>query len=179
MGAAVVGLDLSLRATGIAHVDGRLEVVITNGMTGEARINRVRSAVLDALHGHVDLVVLEGYAHGALHQAHHMGELGGVVRFSLWQLGQRKIDLAPGTLKKYATGTGRASKTDMVVAARERFGVDTTDDNAADAYLLRAAGHHLLDDPLITLPVVHTSALALARKRLDAGNHQTFTGDSE
>lgn len=40
-----------------------------------------------------------------------------------------------GTIKKFATGTGNAGKSEMIVAAR-KWGVDTTDDNEADAVAL-------------------------------------------
>lgn len=48
----------------------------------------------------------------------------------------RPVAVNASTLKKWATGSGRASKADMIVAARERFGVGTEDDNEADAVCL-------------------------------------------
>lgn len=42
----------------------------------------------------------------------------------------------PTTLKKWATGNGRADKAAMMQACRERFLYYPTDDNAADACLL-------------------------------------------
>lgn len=38
-----------------------------------------------------------------------------------------------GTIKKRATGSGRASKDDMVEACRKHLGIDPEDDNEADA----------------------------------------------
>ena len=43
-----------------------------------------------------------------------------------------------GTLKKHATGSGRASKQDMIAAAERWWGKVTTDDNEADALCLLA-----------------------------------------
>lgn len=41
---------------------------------------------------------------------------------------------APATIKKYATGSGRANKDDMIHAVNQKFrGLDVTDDNTADA----------------------------------------------
>jgi Holliday junction resolvasome RuvABC endonuclease subunit len=42
------------------------------------------------------------------------------------------------TLKKFATGSGRAGKPEMVEAARKRWGVEPADDNEADALMLAA-----------------------------------------
>lgn len=39
----------------------------------------------------------------------------------------------PATLKKFATGDGRATKEQMIRACREKYRYDATDDNAADA----------------------------------------------
>lgn len=42
----------------------------------------------------------------------------------------------PSTLKKWATGNGRADKAAMIEACRERFHYDAPDDNAADACMI-------------------------------------------
>ena len=41
-----------------------------------------------------------------------------------------------GTIKKWATGKGNASKEKMVAAAKEKFGYDGEDDNIADALFI-------------------------------------------
>jgi len=44
------------------------------------------------------------------------------------------------TIKKHATGSGRASKEDMIKACQEKLGVEPMDDNEADAlWLLQVA----------------------------------------
>ena len=49
-----------------------------------------------------------------------------------------------GTLKKYATGKGKASKIEMVEAAEKKFGFRPVDDNHADAlWLLDYAKTHV------------------------------------
>ena len=48
---------------------------------------------------------------------------------------------AAGTLKKYATGSGRAEKPEMIHAVNQKFrGLDITDDNIADAVHVLAYG---------------------------------------
>jgi Holliday junction resolvasome RuvABC endonuclease subunit len=52
----------------------------------------------------------------------------------------------PLTLKKYATGKGTAKKQEMLLQIYKRWGVEFSDDNAADAYALaRLAGGLTID----------------------------------
>jgi Holliday junction resolvasome RuvABC endonuclease subunit len=52
----------------------------------------------------------------------------------------------PMTLKKYATGKGTSKKQEMLLQIYKRWGIEFSDDNAADAYALaRLAGSHSID----------------------------------
>ncbi len=44
--------------------------------------------------------------------------------------------VAPGTLKKFVTGDGRAKKDLMLLKVYKKWGVEFDDDNLADAYSL-------------------------------------------
>ena len=140
----VVGLDLSLTSTGIAHVDGRVNCIKARGV-GPARIEEIRATVMFGVDVDAELVVIEGYSHGShLAYAREMGELGGVVRNALWRARIPYLDVAPNTLKKAATGNGRASKYDVIKAAERKLGYDDTSDDEADALWLQAIGRELL-----------------------------------
>lgn len=155
---SVVGLDLSLTATGIAGLAGATSTVKTR-TRGMERLDVITDAVLNAANL-AGLVCIEGYSFGSLaSQAHALGELGGVVRWSLWRSGIEYLDVPPSTLKTYATGKGNAGKVDVVIAARDRLGYEGTDDNEADALWLRALGLDLLGSPLVKLPQTHRRAL--------------------
>ena len=52
--------------------------------------------------------------------------------------GLENVGVPVGTLKKHATGNGRASKAEMVQAALDRWGVEIEDDNHADALCVLA-----------------------------------------
>ena len=52
--------------------------------------------------------------------------------------GVEYTDCPSTTLKKFATGKGNASKEEMMVAYRKRWGVDPQDDNESDARWLNA-----------------------------------------
>jgi len=102
----VVGVDLSLTATGIADANGARTISLrTKGME---RLAAIRDVVWIATHvsdlgsgaacnlcapvtlygAHPDLLVIEGYSMGShSSHAHELGELGGVVRLKLWEAG--------------------------------------------------------------------------------------------
>ena len=46
------------------------------------------------------------------------------------------LKVPPMTLKKFAAGKGNAKKQEMLLQIYKRWGVEFTDDNAADAYAL-------------------------------------------
>lgn len=150
----VVGLDLSLTATGIATVD-ETAVLRPMGLTGPARLMCIRDDVLAALPVLHPLVVVEGYAYGRHNQAHQLGELGGVIRLALWEAGIPYVEVPPSTLKKYATGRGNAGKDEVLAAAIRRLGYDGHDNNEADALWLRAMGCAAYGAPLAGLPKTH------------------------
>ena len=157
---AVIGLDLSLTATGVA-CDHNCSKATTN-LRGCERLIFVRDYVADLTHKHLlPFVVIEGFSFGSNNRsAREIGGLGWVVRVMLHETQVPWIEVPPATLKKYATGKGNVGKVEMVVSARERLGYEGHDDNEADALWLRAIGLELLGRPLVELPKTHRDALA-------------------
>lgn len=166
----VVGLDLSLTATGYAGPDGT-RLFTSTGHKGDTvrqrcdRLTGLAARINDAIESAnpagapPDLVVIEAPAFsrnvGSMHD-----------RSGLWWLVIAMltdyvdvVEVTPTALKKYVTGKGVATKPDMRMAIFKRFGVDIADDNEADAFALRAVGMDLLHHPLAPLPVTHRSAL--------------------
>jgi crossover junction endodeoxyribonuclease RuvC len=78
----------------------------------------------------------------ASHSALLLGELSALVKLTIWdtfQLSKTTIvplQIPPMTLKKYATGKGTSKKQEMLLQIYKRWGVEFSDDNAADAYAL-------------------------------------------
>ena len=68
-----------------------------------------------------DLVAIEDYAYAAGQGAHQLGELGGLLRLTLWNYLLPFKVYAPGTIKKHATGKGNASKAQMLEASGGQF----------------------------------------------------------
>jgi Holliday junction resolvasome RuvABC endonuclease subunit len=85
-------------------------------------------------------VFMEGYAYGSKLNREKLGELGGIVKLACRHvLCRDPASVAPTTLKAFATGSGRATKEQMVKAV-QAFDPEITNDNLADAYLLAVYG---------------------------------------
>ena len=141
----VVGLDLSLTATGYCHPDGRTET-LSSKRRGMGRILDICDAVVDRLGdvGDVPLVAIEDYAFSRGGHAHETGELGGVVKYVLMQCDQDYVLIGPSSLKKFATGKGNANKIAMAVAAA-KLGHEFADDNCCDAWWLAQIARYRFD----------------------------------
>lgn len=141
------GLDLSLTKTGIA-VAGRAWTIGVKAR-GTERLSLLTTEIAHNLLGRgIHLVAIEGYSYGSkTSQAHSIGELGGCVRRDLHHEGVPFVVVAPTSLKKFATGNGRAKKEEMVANARERLGYEGFDDDEADALFLEQVALHMLGSP--------------------------------
>ncbi|MFF3867375.1 hypothetical protein [Micromonospora sp. NPDC001898] len=158
----VVGLDLSMTATGIAWCDNTTYTV-TSKTTGDHRLLAIVSEVARAVDGRsVDLVVIEDLPTHAK-SAGITGMVHGAVRAYLLRVGTPYALAAPASLKKYATGKGNCGKPEMAVAAYKRLGRELADDNQVDALWLRAAGLDHLGHPLADMPKTHRAALDAVR----------------
>ena len=72
-----------------------------------------------------DRVRLEGYAFAAKGAAiFQIGEATGITKYKLWQNGIKFDTIAPPSVKKHATGSGRADKSMMYDAFYEKTNID-------------------------------------------------------
>jgi Holliday junction resolvasome RuvABC endonuclease subunit len=101
----------------------------------------VREVMLVLDSAQVDLVVIEAYAHGRVTSATTLGELGGVLRRALWLREQPWTAVVSSSVKKHATGSGKASKQDMITAALPYWPV-VCDDEADALHLMRYGCSH-------------------------------------
>jgi crossover junction endodeoxyribonuclease RuvC len=166
----IAAFDLSLTQTGYAVVNSTgitpmsrpdVGTIRTGTLTGMPRLDFIRRRVIDKALGS-DLAVLEGYAYGQMRgtsQAHSMGELGGVIRLSLWRAAIPYVEIAPAKLKKYATGSGKGGKHGPLVEAVKRLGYDGNNDNEADALWLLHMGLDAYDLGWAKMPEAHKVAL--------------------
>jgi Holliday junction resolvasome RuvABC endonuclease subunit len=138
-----LGLDLSLTATGVSpdNEDTRT-LKVGEKFDSVARLALLRDLIVDQVRVGIrpDVVVLEGYSFGSRYNREALAELGGVVRLALFDEGLPITVVPPGVLKKFATGRGTATKTDMAIAAYKRAGMEFEDDNQCDAWWARQMG---------------------------------------
>lgn len=162
----VLGLDLSLTATGVCLTDGLTLTIKTNAAFGDRRLVHIADALTSMLGdtptGSLDLAVIEDLPKHAM-AAGITGMVHGVARAALIRAGIPYALVVPATLKAYATGRGAGDKSAMILAAYKRAGVEFANDNEADAWWLRAAGLDRLGHPLFPLPAVQRARLDKAK----------------
>lgn len=141
-----LALDLALSTTGIAWGPNPTDCCVhrcPSKLAGGARLSwwrkRIREHLVDDKRPRITRVVVEA---PVIHPNHRNGaipliKLHGAVEHQAWTAGVGfDATIAPASLKKWATGSGRADKDLMMAAARDRFGWTGSDDNEADAVLL-------------------------------------------
>lgn len=108
-------------------------------------------------------MVLEGYSFASRNsQAHAIGELGGVVRLTMWNLCVPYVEVPPTCRAKFATGKGNAGKNEVVSAVSARTGIVWSGagaDDLCDAWLLEEMGRIRLGDARFDWPASHLAAL--------------------
>lgn len=149
---AYMGIDQSFGGFGITILgedDSYITTVVRFDSTGVFRLHEVydhvNSSIADLPKKELFLstIAMEGYAYGS-QVAHKLGELGGVVKLSIYHtLEQEDYGVAypyiipPTTLKKYVTGKGNGvQKNQILLRTYQKWGAEFTDDNAADSYAL-------------------------------------------
>lgn len=168
----VVGLDLSLNGTGIAYADGSTETYApaANKSSNYSldRFTEIRDHVLRLVPIDVELVMIESLAFDAHDTNRWQAQLTGIVRQALFDSDVAFMTAAPSQIKKYATGSGRATKGEVLRAAQKRLDYPGISYDEADALWLRAIGWALLEQPLVALPAIHIDALRLLRQQRPA-----------
>ena len=177
-----VGLDLSLTKTGYAIVrdDGTVisSGVIASKPSGDLPIHETRRIVaiaeevvqkIDEMLPSTgpDLVVIENLAFMA--QGTSLTQLAGLsylVRILLDEFKWPFMLVAPTTLKKFITGSGKGDKDTMMLHVYKHYGFEAIDNNANDAYALAVCGLATLEKPLIPLNIPQKEVTTLLKKQL-------------
>lgn len=154
----VVGLDLSITATGICNAAGTTSTVGGKATLGDKRLAIIESYVFDLIDA--DLMVIEGLAVHGPGAGMAAAQVMGAVKVLLLRRGVPYVEVPPSSLKKYATGKGNAGKPEMAVALYKRSGLELADDNQVDAWWLRCAGLDALGHAPVELPEAQRAALA-------------------
>ena len=168
----VVGLDLSLTSTGMS--DGAQQWAVQTGpkFCLEERLDTIVRSVVRFTVGsggddQTDLVVIEAPAFSRQGPGHEeLSALRVMVRHRMWRLKIPYALVPPTTLKKYTTGSGTASKSQIAVCVADMGGWDPNDVKVShgrydlvDARALAAMGYDWAGQPI---------AEAVCRDSLDA-----------
>lgn len=159
LGEPVLGIDPSLTGFAICYsvpgkqlVEGEWSSKPDSTVRGRvARYERLMLGTLDVVRTiKPGLIAIEAPSFGSAHrgeQGHHdRSELRGILLWKLCQLTHCPIiEPAPGSLKKFTTGDGKANKNQMIAAMAEVFHRRYRSDNAADARALCQLGLSLTE----------------------------------
>lgn len=157
----VVGVDLSLRATGLAQLalsragepQWSFETARSEKSTGSvaaraARLVQMRASCARLFFGS-PLVVIEAPAFSRQAGARHeRSGLWWMVSVAALEQGCRVVEVSPTARARYATGRGNATKAEVVLSVVERYGLWPANDNEADAIALAALGMRLAGLPI-------------------------------
>ena len=156
--AIIIGLDLSLTATGLVIVANDPDKIIDQFLIESTakeettpRIIKINDRITKIIVKHKpNLVVMEGPAFGVQKSSSifTLGELAGLVKVTMYTMEQRFMVIPPAVLKKWVTGKGNAKKDLMLLKVYKKFGVEFDDDNLCDAYALAKYGFQFLNPKL-------------------------------
>lgn len=140
----IMGLDLSLTSTGCVLLEDS-EVAeskaITSRFKAEARLADLREKITSTIKLHQpELVVVEGYSFGSHTAIASMAEIGGIVKCSMFEMGQNYLVVPPARVKKFATGRGNAKKDEVRLEVYKRWKFEAPSNDEVDAYVLARIG---------------------------------------
>lgn len=156
---SVIGIDPSLTSTAVCWSSSEEPgFKMWQGGTeaaGRKVNNRIRRA--DLLVSKIEqicvlqepgAIFIEGYAmatggpkgKGSPGRVYDLGEFGGMLRQSLLGITENVYEVAPGTLKKFLTGSGKSKKHEIAGYIAKRFGHIFKTDDEGDAFGLWRLG---------------------------------------
>lgn len=139
----VIGLDLSLTAPGLCVDDRRAETLHTDAKIGDKRFCVIRDWIEYYLAVNAEwpsLAVIEDVPHAGDQAGSHLQRVHGVAREILARHDIPFAYVNVTALKSYATGNGRADKSEVMDAVLVMTGWRPADDNQGDAWVLRRMG---------------------------------------
>lgn len=165
-GPTVIGLDASLASSGVAvWRDGlwTFDTIRTRpDMDVEDRWAVIAEDVGRRVHPYRTVVVLEAVFAG-LRGGLELAMLHGVLRHVLHEADVPTAVVVTQHLKQFATGKGKATKQQMLAAAKDRLGVPLSSHDQADACWLACMGLHRYGSPLVPTTTVQDAACRAGR----------------
>lgn len=152
----VIGIDPSLSGTGVIVLDstGQIvhrEVIGVNSLGSKVADRMKRfSLLLSPVQKTIErfkpvMACIEGYSLGSnMPGVSDRVEYGGLLRWSLVAAGVPLFEVAPLTLKKWATGIGKGDKTPVIASITKMYGHMFSSDNEYDAFALATMAFQIL-----------------------------------
>jgi crossover junction endodeoxyribonuclease RuvC len=142
--AIFVGIDHSMTGTGVVVIDqdGCIHEQKLIKTTPDEIDEKRMTYIIDELSFipkivRLKRVYIEGPSFASTGQAVlQMGALHYLIRIFLYRKKVKYKIIAPGTLKKFITGSGAAKKEQMLLHIYKKWNVEFKDNNTADAYSL-------------------------------------------
>ncbi|MFD4858473.1 hypothetical protein [Streptomyces atratus] len=110
---------------------------------GVDRLKAVSENIVDVFKGvyekdlEIKHICMEGYARNSKFRREEAGELASMVKMTLSVAASKPVSyptvVSPTQLKVFVTGNYRASKEEMIAGVKEKWGVETKNDNNADS----------------------------------------------
>lgn len=151
---SVLGLDLSLTSTGVVVWDGTVvgfanpKTKAPDNQSDQKRIDTIVQEVVATITAYDPTDIwIENHAFGAsVGGDTRPHEVSGVIKYVLWKRARDFRLVSPLTVKKFATGYGKASKEDMLVAARVIWPECPNHDLADALHIARYAYHQIEEE---------------------------------
>lgn len=147
----IVGIDISTKTGVVAlrcnkfgdevEVLGKHVVKVDEDIKGIDRAIRLGQLVSEqVLEYNPDFCYIENYAFGNRFTLALLTEIGTMVRYFLHTADIKHANVAPTTVKKFATGKGKRTKKEMRTIVRKTWNFDDKSDDIVDAFCLAMYG---------------------------------------
>jgi len=147
--AIIAGIDPSLTGFAVCVGDGQDDAVarFSSSKLGEGvvpRMKRIDMLVGDAMklldEWRPDAVFIEAYSFGSKFNREVMAEVGAIARWHLVDFTDKVFEVAPTTLKKFTTGSGKGQKDQMAAHVVKRWKRMFSNNDEVDAFALYRLG---------------------------------------
>jgi len=148
-----LGIDPSATSTGLTLLgsDGSCEVhlIKPRKLRDCARLQYINRDIKSFISNkHITLCVYESPSYGSTHKEFILGEVLGVIKLTVSSLGIPMVGSAPTQLKKYLTGSGRASKQSVIEHA-VKLGCTSNQEDICDSYAAALLCKDIVKGPLL------------------------------
>jgi Holliday junction resolvasome RuvABC endonuclease subunit len=151
----IMGIDPSLSGCGLVLIiDGQLKVAQTVSTKAKdvkgQRLEQLSEEVAKFLiHFKPDFVAMEDYSYGSPYNRESMGEVGGIIKYTLWAAGIEPMLWPNQSWKKVLFGKGNLKKEDLKLPVFQKFRVELDDMNQVEAFCVARAEFEAQANPTL------------------------------